>query len=261
MRGFVLVLFASVPLFGGTVSTSATCDGNTSEGSDAAGCGVLWSTWTSGASAQASLTEMYVTASASTGWDIPDSSSATASLSQDFILTVTGGQGDGYAETELGAYGGNPWSGGQGWGSESLGGCNFWSGDDVNPPEYCQLAFVFGVPQTLTLSESAGASVGPYSSAGTSGGAGMPGYFTFFSDQGQPLSGVTYTLVPGEATPEPLRCRFSPRWRAPPSSPLSCAAGAPPASGAGHRFSWPAEFEHGARRRPTTFVRATPGMR
>ena len=203
MRGFVLVLFAAVPLFGGTVYTSATCDGLTSEGSDAAGCGVLWSTWTSGASAQASLTEMYVTASASTGWDIPDSSSATASLSQDFILTVTGGQGDGYAETELGAYGGNPWSGGQGWGSESLGGCNFWSGDDVNPPEYCQLAFVFGVPQTLTLSESAGASVGPYSSAGTSGGAGMPGYFTFFSDQGQPLSGVTYTLVPGEATAEP----------------------------------------------------------
>jgi hypothetical protein len=81
---------------------------------------------------------MYVTASASTGWDIPDSSSATASLSQDFILTVTGGQGDGYAETEgLYASGGDPWSGGQAWGSASLGGslsgCSFESGSDVPP--------------------------------------------------------------------------------------------------------------------------------
>jgi hypothetical protein len=199
MRSFVLVLFAAVPLFGGTVETSVTCDGTAST--------LCGSSFATGASAEASLAEMYVYVIAWTGYGTPDSSSATASLSQDFILTVTGGQGDGYAETELGAYGGNPWSGGQAWGSESLGGCNFWSGHDVNPPEYCQVAFVFGVPQTLTLSESAGASVGPYSYGGASGGAGGPGAFAFFNDQGQPLSGITYTFVPTDqppsAAPEP----------------------------------------------------------
>jgi hypothetical protein len=29
MRGFVLVLFAAVPLFGGTLNTTVTCDGVT----------------------------------------------------------------------------------------------------------------------------------------------------------------------------------------------------------------------------------------
>ena len=138
-----------------------------------------------------------------TGYDTPDGSGATASLSQDFILTVTGGQGGGYAETEgLYASGGDPWSGGQAWGSASLGGCSFESSSDVNLPQYCQVAFVFGVPQTLTLSLSAGASVGAYSSAATSGSAGLANYFfVFFNDQGRPLSGISCTFVPTDQPP------------------------------------------------------------
>jgi hypothetical protein len=150
MRGFVLVLFAAVPLFGGTVSTSVTCI--------PIGC-----TGTTYASAEASLAEMYVYVIAWAGYDTPDSSSATASLSQDFILTVTGGQGGGYAETQgLYAFGQYRSPQAQAEGSVSLGGCSFESDSDVNPPQYCQVPFVFGVPQTLTLSLSASASAGPY---------------------------------------------------------------------------------------------------
>ena len=203
MRGFVLVLFAAVPLFGGTVSTSATCDGVTNEGSyGAASCG---DSGIGGASAEASLAEMYVYAIASSGYDTPDSSSATASLTQDFILTVTGGQGDGYAETE-GLYVSGQWRGPQAWASASasLGPCHFESESDVGLPQICQVPFVFGVPQTLTLSESVSASAGPYiGTPGATGSAGLENYFfVFFNDQGQ-MSGVTYTFVPGEVTPEP----------------------------------------------------------
>lgn len=200
MRGFVLVLLASIPLFGGTVNTSVTCI--------PIGC-----TGTTGASAEASLAEMYVYVTAWTGFDTPDSSSAMASLSQDFILTVTGGQGDGYAETQ-GLYASGQWRGPQAWASASvsLGGCSFESYSDVHPPQNCQVPFVFGVPQTLTLSLSASASAGPYTDqAGATGSAGgpygFPDGFVFFNDQGQPLSGVTYTFVttdlPPSATPEP----------------------------------------------------------
>ncbi len=211
MRGFVLVLFAAVPLFGGTVYTSTTCDGVTNGGNyptagGTCGSGTGGST---GSSAEASLAEMYVYATAWAGYDTPDSSGATASLTQDFILTVTGGQGDGYAETE-GLYASGQWRDAENsaFASVSLGECSFGSGSDVEPPQYCQVPFVFGVPQTLTFSETASASAGPYTGlAGATGSAGGVGGFLFFDDYGQQLSGVTYSFVatdqPPSGTPEP----------------------------------------------------------
>jgi hypothetical protein len=207
MRGFVLVLFAAVPLFGGTVYTSATCDGVTSGGSgDTSFCS--GNDGIGGASAGVLLADWYVYANAGSDLGAASSMSATASLSQYFILTVTGGSGDGYAEPQqLYAVGGHP-SNGEGWASASLGGCAFGSSEDVEPPQYCpwwSVPFVFGAPQTLTLSESASASVGPLGTE--SAAAGFVGGFLFFNAQGQQLSGITYTFVPTDqppsATPEP----------------------------------------------------------
>jgi len=198
MRGFVLILFAAVPLFGGTVSTSVTCDGVTYEGSDTASCGSLLGT---GASAQVSW--MSVNATAWTGFSGGDSS-AYASLTGDYILTVTGGYGSGYAEPEfLMASGGFH---GYGGASASLGGCSVESsmgrGAAGCPPT--SVAFVFGVPQTLAFSESA---EGGAAGSGTpeDGGSAELYSFLFFSSYGQPLSGITYSFVdqPPSATPEP----------------------------------------------------------
>lgn len=207
MRGFVLVFFASISLFGGTVDTSATCDGVTYQGSDSASCGNQYAD--ASAQAQASLTSMSVYASAQTWmptWGVSaGSSSATASLSQDFILTVTGGYGDGYAQPEF-SLGSHSYFG-VGWGtaSISLGGCSEFSsgGGQGVPCPTTSVAFVFGVPQTLTLSESAWAGAGGYFyGVGTVGGlAGLDGFS--FSGWG---SSVTYTFVPApppSPTPEP----------------------------------------------------------
>jgi hypothetical protein len=136
------------------------------------------------------------------------SSSATASLTWDFILTVTGGYGDGYAEPEL-SVGANSY-GGVGWGdaSASLGGC-WMNASGGTPPGGCSptsVAFVFGVPQTLTLFESADASAGYFYGVPPVGGAASMSGFEFFKAYGQPLSGFTYTFVPADqpsATPEP----------------------------------------------------------
>ena len=70
---------------------------------------------------------------------------------------------------------------------------------DCNPTS---LPFVFGVPQTLTLSLEAYAASAYGVLAG--GSAGSPAYFSFFSVSGQQLSGVTYTFTPVPApVPEP----------------------------------------------------------
>ena len=136
------------------------------------------------------------------------STSATASLTWDFILTVTGGYGDGYAEPELSV--GADSYGGVGWGdaSASLGGC-WMNASGGTPPGGCSptsVAFVFGVPQTLTLFESADASAGYFYGVPPVGGAASMSGFEFFKAYGQPLSGFTYTFVPADqpsATPEP----------------------------------------------------------
>jgi hypothetical protein len=43
MRGFVLVLFASIPLFGGSADISVTCDGVSVVGSGTASFKPVWS--------------------------------------------------------------------------------------------------------------------------------------------------------------------------------------------------------------------------
>ena len=72
------------------------------------------------------------------------------------------------------------------------------------------LPFVFNTPQTITVSEEAGGfAIGADGVFGQeSAGAVGPEYgsesFAFFNAQGQPLYGVSYTLVPGVApAPEP----------------------------------------------------------
>jgi hypothetical protein len=148
---------------------------------------------------------MYVNAN---GWALsgsPGDGEAEASLTWDYILTVTGGNGNGYAQPEffitasslpLGGAGALAW----------LGDCQLetWWGP-AGPCPQTSVAFTFGVPQTLTLSEQAEGDAIGGSGWGTpeNGGIVQLDGFSFITANGQPLSGVTYTFVPGEATPEP----------------------------------------------------------
>ncbi|MGO4885582.1 MAG: PEP-CTERM sorting domain-containing protein [Bryobacteraceae bacterium] len=209
MRGFVLVLIASMPLCGSTiVSTSVNCNGATggSSCSDAMGTGA----W-----ALADPTSLYVAVSAWTGYNVQtgagEYASASASLTEDFVLTVTGGFGNGYAEPDLGAGGGGWGSYGVGWASASLGGCGVSSYGEGPPSVGCpwnSVPFVFGVPEQLTLSESANVSL-EYTATGipaVNAGALVYSGFLFFDANGQPLNDVSYSFVPGDlppATPEP----------------------------------------------------------
>lgn len=205
MRSFVLVFLAALSLSGSTlVTVSATCNGATYQGGDSVSCG----DYTAGATAMASLANLFVMAGASAG-PYPSTSSASASLSEDFILTVTGGYGDGYAAPELSAGASNWGAPAVAWAGASLGGCSVGAYGTGPPADYCSptsVAFVFGVPQMLTLSESAGAEAGPWEwgTPEVEGSAAFGGFF-FFDAQGQPLSDVTYTFVPvdSSATPEP----------------------------------------------------------
>ena len=130
----------------------------------------------------------------------PGSSSASASFTEGFILTVTGGSGDGYAEPLFALSAGGSSEGFQGFGeaSASLGGCALQT--NGAPPGTCSpmsVPFVFGVPQMLTLSESTSADVlSPWSepSSLAYGNASMTG-FEFFDANGQPLNGVSYSFV------------------------------------------------------------------
>jgi hypothetical protein len=89
----------------------------------------------------------------------------------------------------------------------SSGGCEA-SAAGEGPPnnlgsscEWMSVAFVFGVPQilTLTLSASASGSENTFVAGET-----FYGPLSFFNYYGQPMSGVTYTFVPVvEPTPEP----------------------------------------------------------
>ena len=84
MRGFVLVLFASIPLFGGSADISVTCDGVSVVGSGTASCS-FGDFWTTGASAQASLTGMSVSAMAwaiQPEWGVDAGSSSATGVAQ-----------------------------------------------------------------------------------------------------------------------------------------------------------------------------------
>lgn len=63
------------------------------------------------------------------------------------------------------------------------------------------LTFTFGVPQTVTISANAWAYTGPMYAADVSGGASYGGFYIYVN--GEPCDGASFTLVPGEAVPEP----------------------------------------------------------
>lgn len=202
MRPLVLVLFASVPLSGSVLETSATCNGVTNQGTYYATCGSNSGDAT-GANA---IVSGYVGASAWTGIK-GDGSSASAVSIQDYILMVSGYTGSGFA-APIFQVSGDQFDSFWASASESLGGCTEGSsGDGYQPP--CpenSVSFIFGTPQQLTLSQSA------YAQAADSGfGAEVTGTavfmgFVFYNDQYQQV-GVSYSFTPGDlgstGAPEP----------------------------------------------------------
>ncbi len=201
MRGFVLVLLASIPLFGGTFGTEADCYGVVVNGGVSASCATAWGTY---AFATVSLTGLSVSAEA--GAEVAYNwGSASAGFTEGFMLTVTGASGDGYAEP-LFSSNASPSQGAATFGevSASLGGCSLDTvGAALGSCSPTSIPFVFGVPQTLTLAEYAVANASsPFGSSAVASWAG----FEFFDANGQPLSDVSYSFVStGQPTglPEP----------------------------------------------------------
>jgi hypothetical protein len=131
-------------------------------------------------------------------------SSAEASLTGDYILTVTGGYGSGYAEPEF-MMGSNGFGDGEGQAIVSLGGC-YVESSMGGPAPGCpptSVAFVFGVPQTLALSEYAQGGAAGWGTPEDGAEAGLFG-FSFITAYGQPLSGITYTFVPTDQPPSAM---------------------------------------------------------
>lgn len=202
MRFLISVLCVSIPLCAGTLQTSASCPGSYVVGTDSASCETSDGT---GASATAGL---YVGAKAWTGVS-GDSSSASASFVEYYLLTVTGGYGMAYAAPLLYVGGDAEGDLAQAWGSASLGDCQLRSYGGGSPPpcDWSSIKFEFGTPLPLTLSESAGASGGPYGPTREVDGSAFFSGFAFFDLSGNPLSGINYDLSvtdpPPAPTPEP----------------------------------------------------------
>jgi hypothetical protein len=193
MRGFVALLLVSIPISAATVSVN--CNGVVYQGTDSASCG---SQTTAGSYAEASEGAVFASVWGDGG------SSAFASFTQDYIFTVTGAYGNGFAQPLLMVGGDSFGSFASAGGSASLGGCELnsnWGGGY----SYCSpgsIPFVFGTPQTLTLSLSAGASSN-YRTPPVDGEARWSG-FAFFDAYGRPLSDFSYTFWPiSQTTPEP----------------------------------------------------------
>jgi hypothetical protein len=195
MRPLVLVLFASIPLFADILETSASCNGSTNTGTYSASCGSN----SPGATGASAVISGYVGADAWVG-TFGDYSSASALSIEDYILTVYGYTGSGYAEPLLFAGGGQEGSFAVAGASASLGLCTVSVYGDGYPtlcPEN-SVSFVSGVPQQLTFSQSAFAMAGP--SGGVDGETYFQG-FLFFSDQYQPLGDLSYSFTPGDLPP------------------------------------------------------------
>lgn len=202
MRYFILMYFACACVFAGTVDVSATCDGVNYFGVNTISCGDELNV-----GAEAGATDSYVYAQVinATG----HTASASATFQMGYIFTVFGGTGDGSAEPELSATGGTQGgmaeaAGGVTISSSTGGGCQ--AGFIGNPHGFdtctpTSVPFVFGIPQTIAISANAFASAGPNYAASVSGGANYGGFFIYVN--GQPFEGAYFTLVPGEAVPEP----------------------------------------------------------
>jgi len=205
MRRLFLILVACAPGFADTLNTSVTCNGVTYNGTASASCA------DPNASASASsgnqMVGIYLLS------DPGGSSLASASLSGVYELTVFGGSGDGFAAPELSASSEFDGAGADSQAEESLtnssgGGCSassFYGGMLETNCTSTSLPFVFGVPETLTLSmDASGFSSADYETYPITGGAGGVG-FAFYDVNGNPLP-ATYTFVPASSTtptPEP----------------------------------------------------------
>ena len=191
MRRFIPILFACASGFAGTIQTSVTCDGVTYFGSGSASCGDNQNV---GASALA--TDQFVDVGV---FNAPlNSASAWALFSMDYVLTVFGGSGDGFAEPQLEAlsapnFGQDSSAAGADLGCEALAE----GGDRYNTCTPTSLPFVFGVPQTLTLSMDAQATASNYGYDSMEANAGFGGFWFYVN--GQPFD-ATYTFTP---VPEP----------------------------------------------------------
>jgi hypothetical protein len=194
MRVLLSVLLACVPSFAGTISVGVGCSGEViTYTSDSAWCG---SEGTAGASAEVFESGIYVTAGV---WGV--AGSAIASFTEDYVFTVTGGAGDGFAQPLLDISGDDINDASTGAGAW-IGSRCFVSTPDGEPPpcSWNSLAFVLDTPQTLTLFLDADALADspdpPVSSEAMFAG------FDFYDANGQPLSDISYTFSP-VATPEP----------------------------------------------------------
>jgi hypothetical protein len=193
MRALISILFAYIPIFAGTMDTSSvTCNGVVYQGADLS-CGSQ-----SEPGPYASNNQSTLMAEA---WG---SSSASATFIQTYVLTVTGGLGDGFAEPILQVSGDRYVGVAGASASASFGGCELYQSGE-GPPMYCywnSVPFAFGVPQTITLSLSADA--WSIADAPPVGSLAMWNGLNFFDTEGQPLSGINYSLDEVfEQTPEP----------------------------------------------------------
>jgi hypothetical protein len=127
---------------------------------------------------------------------------AQATITEDYVLTITGGSGSAFAEPLLYVTGQatNDASAGA---LASLGQCHVNTIDGNNPGcQWDSVAFVFDTPQVVTLFLDAGAAADSISPLVTSEST-ITG-FEFFDVNDQPLSGISYTFAPvDQSTPEP----------------------------------------------------------
>lgn len=201
MRLLIVFLAACASGFAGDVETTCFSGNSTisSQGAYSASCSGPASSASGGISYLGSAS---VEADGGGYWGGPAFSWASASVSiiEDYVLTVTGGSGGGFAEAQLSAYAQHSDPYAEAGATVSLGGCTAVA---VPYNSFCvyPTQFLFNTPQILSLSVFAETDAGgPYPSEGVAGASW--GQFDFFDAQGQPLSGVSYTLteIP---TPEP----------------------------------------------------------
>jgi hypothetical protein len=216
MRHLFLVLAACACSFADTLVTSVTCDGVTYNGSGSASC----NSSDANASAEAFSATLSVNTNVSTD-DFLGTSSAQAGLYGTYLLTVTGGSGDGFADPQLSTeleLGDN--SVFQNYASASLtnssGGCEVTDGDGNPYQNNCtptSVPFVFGTSQALYLSVFADTQIQVSDIRLYDQASAADAGFVFYGVNGQVLNDVTYTFVPA---PEPSTL--------PLSAAMACAA-------------------------------------
>jgi len=203
MRRLFLILIACASCFADTLSTSVTCDGNVYTGTSSASC----NSSDASASAQAFSATLSVNTNVSTN-DFLGTSSAQAGIYGTYLLTVTGGSGDAFADPQLSTeleLGDNGIF--QNYASASLtnssGGCEVMDGDGNPYQNNCtptSVPFVFGTPQALYLSVFADTQIQVGDIRLYDQASAVDEGFVFYGLNGQVLNNITYSFVPA---PEP----------------------------------------------------------